>query len=139
MLRQELGDEVFWAGMKTYYNDFKNRNALSEDFKNSMEMTSHQSLDQFFEQWLKVAGQPELSVDWQWNEKSQTVDVDCKQWQSQYIFNFSLELKLTTQNGENADTLIRITEKNKSFSWPINEKPDSLIVDPGIKLLFERK
>ncbi len=139
MLRQELGDEVFWDGMKTYYNDFKNRNALSEDFKNCMEKASRQSLDQFFEQWLRVEGQPELSVDWTWNEKSQTVEIDCRQMQSHCIFDFPLELRLVGHNGENADTLIRISGRDTSFSWPMVEKPDSLVVDPGVKLLFERK
>ncbi len=140
MLRQELGDEVFWAGMKSYYADFKNRNALSEDFKNSMEKESRRSLDQFFEQWLRVPGHPELSIDWEWNKKNKTLDIKCNQLQDHYNFDFPLELRIVSAVADSPrDTTIRISGKSKYLSWPCEEEPENVLIDPDVKLLFELK
>lgn len=139
MLRQELGDEVFWRGMKSYYNDFKNRSALSEDFKNSMEEESHRSLDWFFDQWLNVAGHPELSFDWKWDKKNNSVNVELNQLQTHHDFEFPLDLRMISLTGDTSDTTLRISDKKVSFTWYPETRPDSIIIDPGVKLLFELK
>ena len=105
-----------------------------------MEEVSHKSLDQFSEQWLTVAGQPELSAEWEWKGKTSSVDIQCRQMQDQYLFKFPLELRLIDKDGKIiSDTLIRMSDKGASFNWHVGNQPDSLIIDPEVKLLFDRR
>jgi aminopeptidase N len=138
MLRNELGETAFWTGMRSFYEKFKNKNALSEDFMACMEESSGQDLKQFFKQWLYQPGHPELRLGWSWDEASSSVRVQCIQMQDQYIFDFPLELTIVgSDNRVIADTLIRINEADKSFIWPVAGKPGNLLIDPDIKLLME--
>ncbi len=52
MLRHMLGDSVFHAGMKRYYEKNKLQHVDEADFKAAMEAVSNQELDWFFQQWL---------------------------------------------------------------------------------------
>jgi aminopeptidase N len=58
MLRNQVGDDAFWKGIRKYYNTYQYRNAETSDFKVIMEEVSGQDLDPFFEQWLFRAGPP---------------------------------------------------------------------------------
>ena len=64
MLRRELGDELFQCCVRTFYNDFKFDNALTENFLDVVEYLSGREFDEFFRQWFHTAGHPVLSVDW---------------------------------------------------------------------------
>ena len=48
MLRGFLGNEVFWEGIKVYYNKYRDLNATTSDFKNIMEDVSNKDLNLFF-------------------------------------------------------------------------------------------
>jgi len=48
MLRQELGDELFWQGIRAYYARYRNANAQTADFQAIMEKTADRSLGQLF-------------------------------------------------------------------------------------------
>jgi aminopeptidase N len=47
MLRHEVGDEPFWAGIRKYYHTYKNSNALTSDFQKIMEEVSAKDLSFF--------------------------------------------------------------------------------------------
>ncbi len=61
MLRHELGDELFQCCVRTFYNDFKYDNALTEDFLAVVEYLSGRDFKDFFQQWFYTAGHPVLS------------------------------------------------------------------------------
>ena len=138
MLRNEIGDEAFWSGMRLYYADYKNKNALSEDFMVCMEKSCDRDLKQFFNQWLYQPGHPVLRNEWAWDENTNSIRFHCKQLQEQFIFDFPLELAVVGKDNRIiADTVIRIAEADESLSWQVPVKPDNLLIDPGIKLLME--
>jgi aminopeptidase N len=51
-LRKEIGDQDFFATLRTYAADYAGRNASSEDFIALAERVSGQQLDHFFDTWL---------------------------------------------------------------------------------------
>jgi aminopeptidase N len=133
MLRQELGDEKFWEGMRLFYDRFKTGNALTEDFRKAMEEVSGKNLKKFFYQWLYVAGQPEIKLTREAGGKKGFFDLIIEQKQN-VIFTFNLEIGVKDNSGtriEKAvirDKITRITTKGESES--------EIIPDPAIKLLF---
>ncbi|MCB9419036.1 MAG: M1 family metallopeptidase [Ardenticatenaceae bacterium] len=52
-LRQEVGDEAFFAGLRSYFQQYGGGIASDSQFQAVMEQASGQSLDAFFAQWLR--------------------------------------------------------------------------------------
>lgn len=62
MLRMELGEENFIAGLRDFYEQNKFQSASWDDIKASFERVSEKKLGPFFEQWLSRADVPSLGV-----------------------------------------------------------------------------
>ncbi|MGD9899519.1 MAG: M1 family aminopeptidase [Calditrichaceae bacterium] len=62
MLKSVLGDSVFEAGLKNYYNEWRFKHPYPDDFISVMEKTANHDLDWFFDQWLNSTRQLEYGV-----------------------------------------------------------------------------
>jgi len=62
MLRIQLGDELFLAGLRQFYEDFKFKRATFEDISLHFSELSGLDLSGFFSQWVDRTGAPELSI-----------------------------------------------------------------------------
>ncbi len=52
LLREELGDEAFWGGIRLYSNSHFGESVTTEDFKLAMEKATGSDLDIFFDKWV---------------------------------------------------------------------------------------
>jgi len=133
MLRNQIGDDFFWKGMRLYYERFRNGNALTFDFVNVMEEVSKRELGEFFYEWLFVPGQPNLKITSVPGRKKGTMDIGVTQLQNQ-LFTFPLELKIVDKSGSRVEN-VNITGRETRLT--IIAAPDLKIVpDPDVKLLF---
>ncbi len=57
-LRTELGDEIFFKGIRIYYRKYEHSNVTTKDFENVMEEVSSKKLDNLFHTWLYEPGLP---------------------------------------------------------------------------------
>ena len=58
-LRTELGDEVFWRGIRGYVAGFAGKSARTLDLRRALETASGRDLSPFFERWVySVASEP---------------------------------------------------------------------------------
>jgi aminopeptidase N len=129
MLRAELGDEVFFRGVRNYYGTHAGSTVRTADFRESMEKTSRRELGWFFDQWLDRPDCPEL--DFEWTERGVIVT----QTQDAAPFQFLLPLRWTAEEGWIHDETFRITETTTTLE--LDGAPISLPeVDPHVKLLF---
>jgi aminopeptidase N len=135
MLRNEIGDEVFWEGIRKYYQKYQNGNALTEDFKNEMESVSSRDLDTFFNEWIFSPGQPDLNVSWSYKKGSKKLLVEFEQIQKESLFIFPMELRVQFANGESQNFKVNMTERSGSFAFECPELPVEFFVDPEVKLL----
>lgn len=136
MLRKEVGDEAFWKGIRTYYQTYKNSNALTSDFRVIMEKASGKDLKLFFNQWLRVAGHPVISATWSYNTKKKQVDLVIQQTQTSK-FTTPIEIGVKTNGGSVDIQTVQLAGKEVKFSFPAEKKPLELILDPQTLLLFE--
>ena len=60
MLRRLLGDEVFFRGLRHFYQEWRFRKAGSDDLRRAFEAESHRSLVRFFDQWIYGSRLPRL-------------------------------------------------------------------------------
>lgn len=52
LLREKLGDEAFWKGIRSYSKSFFGKSVKTEDFKLAMEKATSSDLDAFFDTWV---------------------------------------------------------------------------------------
>lgn len=135
MLRHELGDEIFWKGMRSFYEKFRDKNALTYDFEKVMEEASGKDLSRFFHQWLYVAGQPDLKITNTLSKRNGNIEITIEQKQD-FLYRFPIELLINSQEGtcrKNIEVSGRITKLTVN-ARQIKE----IIPDPDVNLLFRQ-
>ena len=135
MLRHELGDDIFWKGMRSFYEGYKNKNALTDDFERVMEEVSGKELSGFFHEWLYVPGQPDLKITARPSQREGSTEIIIEQTQPS-LFSFPLELLINSQEGTFREN-IRVSERISKISVKsVNIK--EIVPDPDVNLLFRQ-
>jgi aminopeptidase N len=135
MLRRKLGDTLFWKGIRKYYAVYGGHNAGTGDLQKVFEDVSRQNLDTFFTQWLYTPGQPDLAITWKYNGATHSITITIEQKQ-EHIFNFPLETGVMFWPKDLMKT-IQVTGKKTVFTMNVAARPDEVIADPHVNLLFE--
>ncbi|MFZ6013750.1 MAG: M1 family metallopeptidase [Bacteroidota bacterium] len=138
MLRQEIGNDDFWKGIRLYYKAFQNGNAITMDFRRVMENVSGKDLRLFFDQWLHGLGHPVLSYAWKYDTKAKSLQISIKQLQKEQVFSFPLEIGIY-KKGELRPLIekVRLEGETTLINIPLASKPAEIRLDPYINLLFE--
>ncbi len=135
MLRDELGDKVFFTGIRRYYLKFRDGNALTSDFRLIMEEVSDRDLGKFFDQWLIQPSLPVLDLEWEHSRSRKETIIKVVQEQDVYIFDIPLEIEIVYR-GRTLRKKVRIDEKNEEIKIKTRRSPVELKIDPDVKLLF---
>lgn len=135
MLRRRVGEKAFWAGLRAYYETYKNSNALTHDFREVMELSSGQDLSRFFDQWLYRPGVPELGLEWSWNRK-EGLQASVVQMQDAPPYALTLDIAANGPDGQIAEWTVSLEETRREFSLPCSFEPQRLRLDPHTWLLF---
>lgn len=56
LLREELGEELFWKGFKEYTQKYWGKSVTTIDFQKTMETASGKNLTEFFNKWIYLKG-----------------------------------------------------------------------------------
>lgn len=133
LLRFQLGDDVFFRGLRRYVAEHRGRPVVTDDFRRTMERASGLDLQLFFEQWFFKPGYPEFEVSWQWNEARGVVRVDVKQAQlsadgTPAVFTVPVDLEVRDQLGART-TRVTVDQRNKSFELPAPSRPLWVVFD----------
>lgn len=134
MLRNEVGDDAFWNGIRKYYETYQYANATSSDFQAVMESESKLDLDVFFHQWLKETMHPILKIKGKASKKKLII----KQMQTSHLFAFDLEVELIYTDGTTEIKVIPLSKEKELILFESEKKIKSFNYDPNVKLLFER-
>ena len=136
MLREQVGKELFWKAIASYYDTYKFSNARSIDFIRVFEKVSNQKLTQFYEEWICQSGHPIIS--YKIEQEAGKIKLKFIQNQAEN-FHFPLEfLVLYDDNTKETKTLV-FNDKETVLEWATTKKVSSLRIDPNFKLLFEEK
>lgn len=137
-LRNELGDETFWAGVNLYLTRFAGKVVETEDFRGVMEEVSGRSLVQFFDQWLYTAGYPHLAVAWEWDSKANegTFTIEQKQAGDVRAFVFDLELGWVV-DGTLQTRKVRVDKAVVHAVVTASQEPSQVRVDPHGRVLHK--
>ena len=134
MLRGMLGDKVFFAGLKSYYNAHKDRVASTEDLRLAFEKASGRNLKNFFDRWIYKAGHPIYQLQSR-DIRKNVVELILRQMQSDEAFLMPVTVEMRTKTGKRRviikpagkETILRIK----------SARPDVMVVDPDDAILKE--
>jgi len=139
MLRNEIGEDAFWSGVRQYYEEYKYGNALTEDFQKIMEEASGRKLDWFFQQWVYRPGVPELEVDWKYKKRDDAIEITVRQRQKGQAYRLKLEMAFMDKKWNTLATKsVELTEKKQEFIIEgVEDKAEEVVLDPDTVLLFK--
>ena len=136
MLRERLGDAVFFRAVRTYYATHKDSTATTEDLRSAMEKASGMNLRQFFQRWVYEGGCPRYEVKWQWLSKTKNVTVSLTQGQSGNLFADPVPITINTPAGKIKE-IITPGDKTTSITVHSSKRPTGVTIDPQNTLLKE--
>jgi aminopeptidase N len=139
MLRETVGDRVFWKALNIYLNRHKYQSVVTADLQRVFEQTSGQRLDWFFDQWVYKAGYPELRVRSIYNPATGQLTLDIRQTQqpdptTPAVFRLPVEIELADAQGPRTER-IEITEREQRFKFKMDGKPLMIRFDKGARTL----
>ena len=149
MLRDLIGTETFWRGIRLYYQRYMNGVASTQDLRRAMEEVSGRDLGWFFAQWLTRSGVPQLSGGWRYDSAAKQIVVTVRQTESGDPYRFPLGVGVFPassiepaarglQPGEPpAIHQFEVTDRESTFRIPAAARPASVVLDPGVWLLAD--
>jgi aminopeptidase N len=157
MLRRELGDALFFGGVRTYLERHRRGVVETRDLMRALEEASGRSLERFFEQWVYRPGHPELEIKIEHEGEVTTVTV--KQTQATPpahgapphgapsgspdtttpLFAFDLHLDLYFDKEETRREVRRVDQASQSFAFRVPARPRFVVVDPELAVIAEAK
>jgi aminopeptidase N len=136
MLRSRLGDEVFFRGIRAYYQKHKNSIATTEDLREALEEVSSKPLRSFFSRWVYESGHPQYEVSWSWSSKKKQLRLELRQKQNGNIFLDDVPVIVSTAKGERR-FLVRPKIRNTVEVTNVEVLPQTIRIDPDNTLLKE--
>ncbi|HEV7643191.1 MAG TPA: M1 family aminopeptidase [Pyrinomonadaceae bacterium] len=133
-LRGMLGDKVFFAALKNYYNQHKGSTATSEDLRAAFEKASGKNLREFFDRWIYQSGHPVYKIFWT-QVDAKTIELTLEQKQPDAAFLLPVTVEIITARGKRR---VQITPTGKTSSLKLRSaKPVGITIDPDAFILKE--
>ena len=139
MLREQVGDEIFWKALNRYLNKYKYQVVDSSDLQKVFEETSGQKLDWFFDQWVYKAGYPELRVRTSYDERRRQLIMDIEQTQqaddiTPAVFRLPVDVDIITASGT-VTKRIEITQRTERFTFDSDTRPQAVDFDRSLRIM----
>lgn len=138
MLRHQLGEDAFYAGLKHYLEVNRGKNVVTADLTKAIEEATHTNVDRFFSQWIYGAGAPKLEVSYTYDETKKQVALTVKQTQKREgyvgLFHLPVDVEVTNAAGPKLYNII-VSKESESFSLPSETAPRMVLFDKGTQIL----
>jgi aminopeptidase N len=137
-LRRELGDTLFFEGIRRYLHDHAHGIVETNDLMRAFEAVSGRSLERFFDQWVYRRGHPELKVKIGYEDGLVTVGVKQTQKTGEVAtFHFDLEAEVVTRSGERIRQRKLVQGSEDSLVFALAERPAHVSFDPEFRVIGE--
>lgn len=141
MLRNVIGDSLYFASIKRYASDttLAYGSAVTEDFQRNIEAVTGQNLDYFFTQWIYGENYPKYNVSMTSSDAGNgsyntSVRIEQSVNTNPAFFTMPVDIKLFFDGGDTTLTVFNNAQV-QSFTFSTKEKPNTFKVDPANKIL----
>jgi len=134
MLRELLGDETFFTGIRRYYAEYRHATALTADLQRVMEEVSGRELDWYFDQWLRRPGYPQVETRHAWDAGEGTLELHVSQVQSWPAYRLPLTVE-AAGDGYSLRRTFWVEGSDSRHDWSLPGEPRRVRVDPDNEIL----
>jgi aminopeptidase N len=138
MLRRQLGDETFKAGLQRFYADNRFRVAGFRDLRRAFEAVADRDLGGFFETWTERTGAPRLRLtDVAVSTKDQGFELGgrIEQTQEGATFPVLVPVLVHQEDGDPISIAVDLTESSKDFNLSLPSRADTRRRRPLVRCL----
>ncbi|MGL5081252.1 MAG: M1 family aminopeptidase [Microcoleaceae cyanobacterium] len=153
MIRTELGDDLFTKAIHTFVQDNAHQTVETTDLLRAIEKATGRNFLSLFDQYVYRGGHPDYEISYTWDGENklakvtvdQTQAKDSKKITEQDLFDLKIPIafgyKPDAENSEKPTQpqfkifTVRVHEKQQSFYFPLEKKPDFVSFDQGNHLL----
>lgn len=129
MLKEILGEELFFEGLREFYRTHKYEAARTKDFVKTMEKVTGKDLKLFFDGWFNSYLLPEVKITHSIKKVEDAYLLKFKLNQQKGLFVFPLWIEWK-ENGQKITKKVIISSKNEEFDFRVKEKPAKIKVNP---------
>ncbi|MGB3586121.1 MAG: M1 family metallopeptidase, partial [Tunicatimonas sp.] len=138
MLRAKVGDEVFFAILKQFFNQYKHQNASTDNFIALASKLANENLSAFFSQWLYRSDYPVLNSNWKYQSSGKKLKIKTKQTQAAEPYAFPLQIGIYYTDGSATEIKsVYIDELDESFTLNVSSRVEKIVLDPATWLLHD--
>ncbi|WP_135079121.1 M1 family peptidase [Terasakiella sp. SH-1] len=135
MLRQKIGEDAFFQGLRSFWSQYKFSTASWLDLKQHFTQASGQDLSDFFAQWTTRTGAPEfqnISARTQ-REKGMGWTIKTRLMQGNPFYETHLPVAVGTGNGV-LDKTLHVKGRLTQTNLHMEERPFALSLDPDFNI-----
>ncbi len=139
MLRQKLGDDLFFKAIRNYLNDeeLAYGYANSDQLQAHLENTSGEDLKEFFSDWIYGEGYPSYDVAW-YQATTNELNLTFNQTQSSKkvdFFEMNVPVLVLGAQGEEKYITIDHTFDGQEFSITVDFEIADIVLDPKFDMI----
>jgi aminopeptidase N len=134
MLEDLLGEERFWTAIRQYTIKHQHQSVITADLQRELEDVSGHNLDWFFQQWVEMGADPELSVSHSYAEGALTISVR-QSGASTYTLPLTVEVGMA--DGDVLSHRAWMTDDSLKITIPAEEPPRYVAFNPRAGVLAE--
>lgn len=108
MLRQLVGDQAFFTGLRRFYTEQKFQKTGTADFQRAVEAESGKSLGRFFERWIYGAELPRLRYATSLTEGTVTARFE---QMGELLFDIPVTVTITYTDGRTHEVVVPVTNR----------------------------
>lgn len=139
MIRAELGEQLFWNAIATFVNDHAHRTVETIDLLRAIEKATGRNLLFLFDQYVFRGGHPDYKVTYSWDGDSNLAKLTVTQTQAKdkdsrnELFDLKIPIGFGYVGGSGGDKIVsvRVCDREQSFYFPLEQKPDFISFDVG--------
>jgi aminopeptidase N len=138
MLRRQIGDAAFYAGLKHYLEVNRGKNVVTADLIKAIEEATHINVDQFFDQWVYGAGAPKLEINYSYDKDKKQVALLVNQTQQREgyvgLFRLPVDVEVANASGPKLYPIV-VSKESEVFTFPSDSAPEMVLFDKGNQYL----
>ncbi len=119
MLRQLIGDDVFFSALRRFYVESRFRKVGTDDFRRVMEAVSGRPLDLFFERWIYNSTLPKMAFSFRLEPSATGQDIVLRFEQTGEVFEMPVTVTLHYADRRAVDVRVPITDRIVEFRAPL--------------------
>ncbi|MBN3963559.1 M1 family metallopeptidase [Nostoc sp. NMS8] len=148
MIRAQLGDESFWQAIQTFVQDNAHKTVETIDLLRAIEKATGRNLSFLFDQYVYRGGHPDFKVAYSWDGDANLAKITVTQTQaaegkngSKDLFDLKIPIGFGVQQDSSTEAntsfsalttfTVRVNEREQSFYFPLENKPQFISFDVG--------